>query len=93
MQERQITGGSHRIIFNCRKQGTITGVRDVIAFDAKEVILDTEDGMLTIRGSELHVNRLSVEKGEMDLEGQVDSLIYSVGKSQSKESLIARLFG
>ncbi len=93
MEERQITGGGHRIIFNRRKQGTITGVRDVIAFDAKEVILDTEDGMLTIRGSELHVNRLSVEKGEMDLEGQVDSLIYSVGKSQSKESLIARLFG
>lgn len=93
MEERQLTGGSHRIILGRRKQGSITGVRDVIAFDAKEVVLDTEEGMLTIRGSELHVNRLSVEKGELELEGQIDSLIYSAGKSQTRESLIARLFG
>lgn len=93
MEDRQITGGSHRITFIRRKQGSITGVRDVIAFDAKEVILETEDGLLTIRGNDLHVNRLTVEKGEVDLEGQIDSLIYSAGKTQSKESLIARLFG
>ncbi len=93
MEERQIGGGSHRIIFSKRKQGSITGVRDVIAFDAKEVVLDTEEGMLTIRGSELHVNRLSVEKGELELEGQVDSMIYSVAKSRDKESLLVRLFG
>ena len=93
MEQRQSTGGNHRIAFSRRKQGSITGVRDVIAFDAKEVVLDTEDGMLTIRGSDLHVNRLTVEKGEVDLEGQIDSLIYSAGKSQSRESLLTRLFG
>ncbi len=93
MEERQITGGSHRIVVSRRKQGSITGVCDVIAFDAKEVVLETEEGMLTIRGSELHVNRLSVEKGELDLEGQIDSLIYSAGKAQNKESLLTRLFG
>ena len=92
MEERLTTGGSHRIAFNRRKQGSITGVRDVISFDAKEVILDTEDGLLTIRGSELHVNRLTVEKGEVDLEGQVDSLVYSAG-SANRESLLFRLFG
>lgn len=92
MEERQTAGG-HRIAFNRRKQGSITGVREVISFDAKEVVLDTEEGLLTIRGSELHVNRLTVEKGEVDLEGQVDSLIYSAGKNQSKESLLVRLFG
>ena len=93
MEDRQITGGSHRITFIRRKQGSITGVRDVIAFDAKEVVLETEDGLLTIRGNDLHVNRLTVEKGEVDLEGQIDSLVYSAGKSQGRESLIARLFG
>ena len=92
MEERLSTGGSHRIVLGRRKQGSITGVRDVISFDAKEVILDTEDGLLTIRGSELHVNRLTVENGEIDLEGQVDSLVYSAG-SANKESLLSRLFG
>lgn len=100
MEERLAVGktgtgsaGSHRIALSRRRQGSITGVRDVIAFDAKEVVLDTEDGLLTIRGSELHVNRLTVEKGEVDLEGQVDSLIYSTGAGQTKESLLSRLFG
>jgi sporulation protein YabP len=94
MEERQISAGSsHRVVLSRRKQGSITGVRDVIAFDAKEVILDTEDGLLTLRGSELHVNRLTVEKGEIELEGQVDSLVYSTGGEQTKESLISRLFG
>ena len=65
---------------------------DHLTFDSQEVILDTEDGRLTIRGSELHVNRLTVEKGEVDLEGQVDSLIYSAGNA-GRESLLSRLFG
>ena len=92
MEERLAAGGNHRIVFSRRKQGSITGVRDVISFDAREVSLDTEDGLLTIRGSDLHVNRLTVEKGEVDLEGQVDSLVYSAG-GQTRESLLARLFG
>ncbi len=92
MEERQIAGGSHRIVLGRRRQGSITGVKDVVSFDSKEVILDTEDGLLTIRGSDLHVNRLTVEAGEVDLEGQVDSLVYSSG-GQSRESLMSRLFG
>ena len=92
MEERLSTGSSHRIAFNRRKKGSITGVREVISFDSQEVILDTEDGRLTIRGSELHVNRLTVEKGEVDLEGQVDSLVYSAG-NVGRESLLSRLFG
>ena len=92
MEERLSTGSSHRIALNRRKQGSITGVREVISFDSQEVILDTEDGRLTIRGSELHVNRLTVEKGEVDLEGQVDSLVYSAGNA-GRESLLSRLFG
>ena len=92
MEEKLATGGNHRIIVGRRKQGSITGVREVSSFDAQEVILDTEDGRLTIRGSQLHVNRLTVEKGEVDLEGQIDSLVYSAG-NVNRESLLSRLFG
>lgn len=50
--------------------------------------------MLLIKGHDLHVNRLSLEKGEVDIEGRIDSLTYSDVKSAGKqaESLLGRLF-
>lgn len=77
-----------------RRTGTITGVSDVISFDISEVLLETEQGMLMIKGADLHVNRLTLEKGEIDIEGRIDSLAYSEVTSYQKqgESLIGRLF-
>ena len=48
-----------------------------MSFDENEVVLDTDMGLLTIRGKELHVNRLTLEKGEVDLDGTVESFAYS----------------
>lgn len=55
----------------------VTGVVDVLAFDLNEVLLETEQGMLMVKGKDLHVNRLSLEKGEVDLAGHIDSVAYS----------------
>ena len=52
-----------------RKKGTVSGVEDVLAFDVNEIRLETELGMLTVRGKELHLSRLSLDQGEVDLEG------------------------
>jgi len=69
-------------------------VSDVISFDISEVLLETELGMLQIKGADLHVNRLSLEKGEIDLEGRIDSFQYSEVSDFKKggESLLNRLF-
>ena len=77
-----------------RRTGSITGVTDVISFDIAEVLLETELGMLQIKGADLHVNRLSLEKGEIDLEGRIDSIQYSEISDfkKSGESLLNRLF-
>ena len=78
MEEKVNTGqGSHKFTLNNRKLGSMTGVKDVIAFDMGEVLLETELGMLMIKGKDLHVNKLSVEKGEVEVEGTFDSLTYS----------------
>lgn len=92
MEEKQLSG-IHKIWLSGRKTGTISGVNDIISFDEHEILVDTDMGMLTIRGKELHINRLNLEKKEADLEGQVDSLVYSTrGKQRRKEkSLIGRL--
>ena len=93
MEEKQYSK-AHKLILSNRRTGTITGVSDVISFDITEVLLETEQGMLMIKGADLHVNRLTLEKGEIDLEGRIDSLAYSEVTSFQKqsESLIGRLF-
>ena len=59
-----------------------------------EIILDTEQGMLMIQGEELHVTKLTVEKGEVEIEGLVYSMVYSDegGMTVEKRGLLRRLF-
>lgn len=85
---------AHKLALTNRRTGSITGVSDVISFDISEVLLETELGMLKVTGADLHVSRLSLEKGEIDLEGRIDSLQYSEISDfkKSGESLLNRLF-
>ncbi len=84
---------NHRISLTGRQFGMITGVSDVVSFDVTEIVLETEMGMLMIKGKDLHVNRLTLEKGEVDIEGMVDSLTYSEGGHHRQgDSLLGRLF-
>ena len=86
--------GPHKLLLQGRKTVELTGVKEVVSFDAKEVVLNTVQGALIIRGNDLFVKRLTVEKGEVDLEGQVDSFVYAdkPGKAGDGESLLKRLF-
>ena len=93
MEERQVPK-THKLVINNRKASMVTGVLDVLAFDLNEVLLETEQGMLMIKGNDLHVNRLTLDKGEVDIEGRIDSLTYSDAQvaGQKSESLLSRLF-
>ena len=85
---------AHHLELSRREKGTVTGVLEVIAFDEHEILLKTSQGMLTIKGSDLHINRLSVEKGDVEIEGKLDAFLYS-DMSHAKgsgESLLGRLF-
>ena len=92
MEERIMK--NHKISLFNRNNGIINCVRDVISFDLNEIILDTEQGILVIHGEDLHVTKLTVEKGEVELEGIVDSLIYSDNGSGKEErgGIMRRLF-
>ncbi len=65
-----------------------------LSFDENEIILETDQGMLMIKGNELHVNRLTLDKGEVDVDGRIDSFTYSEQSSLGSkgESLLSRLF-
>ena len=93
MEEQRIAK-AHKLVVNTRKTSMVTGVLDVLSFDLNEILLETEQGMLMVKGTDLHVNRLSVEKGEVDLSGNIDSIAYSSTAQTGKqgENLFSRLF-
>jgi len=94
MAEDRVPVKNHRIELSNRKTLLITGVKDVHSFDEQEILLETELGMLLIRGSKLHIDRLSIERGETDVDGRVDRLIYTElkGHTKSGETWLKRMF-
>lgn len=93
MEERTVQK-NHKLVINNRKTSLVTGVIDVLSFDLNEILLETEQGMMMVKGTDLHVNRLSVEKGEVDLAGNIDSVAYSdvKGQGNKQDNLLSKLF-
>lgn len=93
MDERMGVKNHKLVLFN-RGSLQTTGVVDVISFDTNEIVMNTEDGLLMVRGEDLHVNHLLLEKGEVHIDGHVDSLVYSASQKIQKHSEkgLARLF-
>lgn len=81
------------IILENRKKLVLTGAEEVISFDDEKILLNTSLGFLTIKGSELKMNKLDVQNGDVIIVGNVSSIVYS-GKEvkKEKESIISRLF-
>ena len=69
--------GAHSIRLDERHALSVTGVTEVERFDESSVVLATTDGMLIISGEGLNISRLSLETGELDVEGRVDRLTYA----------------
>ena len=82
---------AQNIILENRKKASISGVEDIDSFDEQTVVLYTNLGMLTVKGFGLHINRLNVETGEVVIEGDMDSFVYSDGENR-KTGLLKRLF-
>lgn len=76
-EERKTSAMPHNLVLEDRKLLTVSGVSDVDSFDEETVVVFTDLGELTIRGSNLHINRLSVEVGELTVEGNIAALIYA----------------
>lgn len=82
----------HNLILEGRKRLSVSGVTDVDSFDENTVLLYTNMGELTVKGSDLHVNDLSVTSGEMNIEGDIHAVIYGDKERQSPLGFIGKLF-
>ena len=74
-----------------RKKLTVSGVEEVERFDENEIALRTGEGRLLIAGEGLHVSRLSVENGDVNVSGRISELRYEESAPE-KGSLWARLW-
>lgn len=94
-ERKQITSNViQNIILENREKLTISGVLDVLSFDDQIVILETELGLLTVKGENLRINKLSLDTTEVIVEGIILNLAYSEKNLDKKSggSFIGKIF-
>ncbi len=82
---------NHALSMENRETLSLTGVDDVSGFDESAVVLSTALGALTVRGDDLHIDRIDLELGELELRGRIRELSYE--EPSPTGSLWSRLFG
>lgn len=83
----------HRLQLEGREKLSVSGVEDVVRFDENCIVTTTSAGTLIITGEELHIGKLSLDGGELHVDGRVDSLTYEDGGRESGGGFLRRLFG
>ncbi|MCI8677777.1 MAG: sporulation protein YabP [Lawsonibacter sp.] len=83
---------SHHVILEEREQLVISGVEEVESFDESTIFLTTAQGCLEIQGEELHIEKLSLDGGDLKVEGRVNALIYGEERRE-RGGLLSRLLG
>jgi len=92
-EEHKSGGGSgHSIVIDEKQRVVINGVEDVDSFDENNVVLLTNLGMLSLTGADLHMSRLSLEDGQMIIEGDIIGLAYSDMDTRHQGGWLGRLF-
>lgn len=84
---------NHMLNIENREKASLTGIKDVLSFDDQIIILETEMGMLTIKGENLRINKLSIDTSDITIEGMINSLSYT-GKEFEKKNgtFVSKLF-
>ena len=83
MHRLELTGWEHLIV---------SGVDDVERFDETGIVMSTSAGMLVVAGENLHIGKLSLEGGELYVDGRIDAVTYEE-ESGSRGGLFGRIFG
>lgn len=91
IEEKQ-TNIMQNVILENRKKLTLTGIRDVLSFDDEIVVVESELGLLNIKGNDLRVNKISVETGDVIVDGTIRAIEYSDKDINSKQGLMSKIF-
>ena len=86
---KELTDGPHELRLENRARLSVNGVREGESFDEESVVLHTTKGGLVIRGQQLHLQTLSIDGGQVAVDGTVDAMSYE--EAQRKGGLFSRL--
>lgn len=92
MEDRKNEARVHSLKMSGREKLISTGIEDVESFDDDKIIAYTTDGQMTVKGAELRINRLSVEDGEFEIEGIIDSIEYQDTHKTSGGGIWGKIF-
>ena len=95
MEERKNINNNivQNLVLENRTRLNISGVLDVLSFDDQIIIVETELGMLTVKGDNLRINKLSIDTSEVIVEWEIISLTYSTKDIDKKgESFLGKIF-
>ena len=82
----------HRLELVGRERLTISGVEDVDRFDESGIVMSTAVGTLVVTGEDLHIDKLSLDGGELHVDGRIDAISYEE-ENQGRGGFFSRLFG
>lgn len=80
----QSTNVIQNIVLENREKLSISGVLDVLSFDDQIIIVETELGLLTIKGEDLRINKLSIDTSETIVNGNIMQIAYSENTMEKK---------
>ncbi len=91
MEDKKVQG-MHSLIMENRSKITLTGVKDIHSFDEELVLVETELGILTIKGLNLKMNKLNLDNSELNVEGKIIALIYTESEIEKKNKMFSKIF-
>ncbi len=92
MPYEDLRPAGHHLILEDRERLTISGVEEVESFDETTIVMVTAQGVLIVRGEGLHIEKLSLDGGDLKVEGMVESLTYEEDR-RSRGGFLSRLLG
>jgi len=91
-ERKQVSKSGHNFLLENREKMSVSGVNDVDIFNPDMIVVQTEMGMLTVKGVDLHINKLNLEASELIIEGEISSCIYSDKNVNQGGSLLSKIF-
>lgn len=80
----------HHVVIEDRKSLTVSGVEDVERFDENNIVLSTSRGAMVVAGENLHIEKLSLDGGDLKVDGDIDSVSYEE-ENVARDGFLSRL--
>ncbi|WDV45547.1 YabP/YqfC family sporulation protein [Clostridiaceae bacterium M8S5] len=86
------TNANQNVYLEDRKKLTVSGVEHVDKFNENIIVIVSTNGLITIKGENLNINKLNLDDANLKIEGQIDSIVYSNKSFNSKKGLLKNMF-